>query len=145
MTSQSRALAHLAVVDGFENNVSGRRAFRVGIDASLWYQHATGFVRYVTRDIGANPEIRCLFFRLCNLRKLPILPLFVFDGRQRPKVKRGSKKGKSGSHNLTQKMKEMLDLFGMEWRMVRTSLTINEHALTRFERVFRLSEKLKRS
>ncbi|KAF7790323.1 hypothetical protein EIP86_001277 [Pleurotus ostreatoroseus] len=85
VTSQSRALAHLAVVDGFENNVSGRRAFRVGIDASLW--------------------------------KLPILPLFVFDGRQRPKVKRGSKKGKSGSHNLTQKMKEMLDFFGMEWRM----------------------------
>ena len=33
-------------------------------------------------------------------------------------------------------MKEMLDFFGMEWRMVRRSLTTNEHALTRFGRVF---------
>ncbi|KAJ3522271.1 hypothetical protein NM688_g8897 [Phlebia brevispora] len=116
-TAESRSLAHLAVVDGFESNSSERRAFRIGIDASLWYQHASGWVRYAKRDIGANPDVRTLFFRLCNLSELPIILLFVFDGRQRPKVKRGSKKGKSGSHNLTQKMKEMLNVFGMEWRM----------------------------
>jgi hypothetical protein len=34
---QSRSLAHLAVVDGFEGNKSGKRAYRVGIDASIWY------------------------------------------------------------------------------------------------------------
>lgn len=34
---QSRSLAHLAVVDGFEGNKSGKRAYRVGIDASSWY------------------------------------------------------------------------------------------------------------
>jgi Holliday junction resolvase YEN1 len=54
------------------------------------------------------------------LAKLPLLPLFVFDGRDRPKVKRGSKMGKAGSHNLTDGMKKLLDIFGMEWRMVST-------------------------
>lgn len=113
------------MTDGFEQNTSGRRALRVGIDASLWYEHAFAFSSRASRghDIGANPEIRLLFFRLANLSELPILPLFVFDGRQRPKVKRGSSKGKSGSHNLTQKMKEMLDVFGMEWRMVSIGYT----------------------
>lgn len=33
---QSRSLAHLAVVDGFEANKSGKRAYRIGIDASIW-------------------------------------------------------------------------------------------------------------
>ncbi len=59
-----------------------------------------------------------LFFRLCALSELPVLPLFVFDGKERPKVKRGSRLGKSGSHILTKGLKTMLDCFGMEWRMV---------------------------
>ncbi|KDQ57718.1 hypothetical protein JAAARDRAFT_273139 [Jaapia argillacea MUCL 33604] len=107
----SRSLTHLAVVEGFEANTSGRRAFRVGIDASIWYQHA----RFSKG--GENPELRLLFFRVRALAELPLLPLFVFDGRERPKVKRGSKMGKSGSHNLTAGMKKLLDIFGMEWRM----------------------------
>lgn len=66
---------------------------------------------------GENPELRLLFFRLCSLARLPFLPLFVFDGDQRPKVKRGSKMGKSGSHNLTSGMKRLLEIFGVKWRM----------------------------
>ncbi|KAI0063521.1 hypothetical protein BV25DRAFT_1837513 [Artomyces pyxidatus] len=108
---QSRSLDHLAVVDGFESNKSGKRAYRVGIDASLWYAHA------VFSKGGENPELRMLFFRLRNLAELPVLPLFVFDGRERPQVKRGSKKGKAGSHMLTAGLKKLLDIFGMEWRM----------------------------
>ncbi|KAH9924447.1 uncharacterized protein B0H18DRAFT_934342 [Fomitopsis serialis] len=109
---QSRSLAHLAVVDGFETNISGRRAYRVGIDASIWYQHAMH-----TPKKGANPELRLLFFRLLKLCQVPFIPLFVFDGRERPQIKRGSKKGKSGSHALTNGFKKLLEGFGMEWRM----------------------------
>lgn len=109
----SRSFANLAVVDGFERNISGRRAHRVGIDASIWFFHAEN-----STDAGNNPELRLLFFRLCKISRLPILPLFVFDGRMRPKVKRGSKYGKSGSHSLTNGFKEMLECFGMEWRTV---------------------------
>lgn len=32
---KSRSVAHLAVVEGFEKNTSGKRAYRIGIDASI--------------------------------------------------------------------------------------------------------------
>lgn len=50
-----------------------------------------------------------------ELAKLPILPLFVFDGRSRHEVNRGIRLGKSGAHNLTADFKELLDAFGMYW------------------------------
>lgn len=112
-SGKSRSLVHLAVVDGFEKNVSRRRAYRVGIDASIWFHHAA------FSKGGENWELRTLFFRLISLLKLPILPLFVFDGRERPKVKRGSRLGKSGSHALSKNFKEFLDAFGIEWREAR--------------------------
>ena len=52
-----------------------------------------------------------------SLTRLPLLPLFVFDGRWgRPKMKRGNRKGKSGTHSLTRNLKCLLDIFGIEWR-----------------------------
>ena len=47
--------------------------------------------------------------------------LFMFDGRERPKVKRGSRMGKSGSHPHAKGFKEMIELFGWDWREVRAS------------------------
>ncbi|KZT19716.1 PIN domain-like protein, partial [Neolentinus lepideus HHB14362 ss-1] len=107
---QSRSLRHLAVVDGLEKNASEKRAYRIGVDASLWFQHS-----YSSKG-GENPQLRLLFFRLARLSELPLIPLFVFDGRERPKVKRGSKKGKAGSHALTDGFKRILGHFGYEWR-----------------------------
>lgn len=109
------------MVDGFENNISGRRAYRIGIDASIWYQHAEHSTK-----AGDNPELRLLFFRLAKLMRLPWLVLFVFDGYERPKIKRGSRMGKSGSHKLTQKFKTMIECFGMEWRMVSKATLSHE-------------------
>ncbi|KAK0449863.1 hypothetical protein EV421DRAFT_2032073 [Armillaria borealis] len=111
--AQPRAISHLAAVDGFERNASGRRAYRIGIDASIWYQHS--LTSKSAGDTGDNPELRMLFFRLCRLAESPFVPLFVFDGRERPKIKRKSRMGKSGSHQLSQGMKELLRLFGMQW------------------------------
>lgn len=39
--------------------------------------------------------------------------------------------GKSGSHGLTQDMKELLGAFGMEWRMVM-NISLPYRPLTRF-------------
>ncbi|KAL4241617.1 XPG/Rad2 endonuclease [Abortiporus biennis] len=107
---KSRAFSHIAVADGFEDNSSGKRAYRIGIDASIWFEHSRD-----SRE-GPNPQLRLLFFRLCRLAELPLLPLFVFDGRQRPNQKRGSRKGKSGSHYLTAEFKKLIEVFGMEHR-----------------------------
>ena len=63
-------------MDGYEANTSRRRAFRIGVDASIWFRHAK------SSKEGENPELRLLFFRLKELAKLPVLVLFVFDGRK---------------------------------------------------------------
>ena len=38
---------------------------------------------------GKNTALRVLFYCLCCLLTLPIIPIFVFDGPDWPKVKRG--------------------------------------------------------
>ncbi len=106
-----RSLTHLSVKEGFEANSAGKRGLRVGIDASIWFYHATTVGRQ-----GENPEIRTLFFRCTRLMSLPFLPLFVFDGPKRPEIKRGRRiSGKN--HWMVQGMQEIIAAFGFEWRM----------------------------
>ncbi|KAG8936112.1 hypothetical protein FRC02_004430 [Tulasnella sp. 418] len=107
--SEQVSLVKLAVEEGFQKNASGKRGFRVGIDASIWFYHAT-----YGRE-GENPELRTLFFRLARLLQDPFLPLFVFDGPERPEFKRG--KRISGKGNWMENgMKNLIDAFGFEWR-----------------------------
>lgn len=61
-----------------------------------------------------NPELATLFARCSRLLVLPIMPLFVFDGPNRPKIKRG-KTVRGNSHWLTEGMKEMLDSLAFPW------------------------------
>ncbi|KAF8438586.1 hypothetical protein L210DRAFT_3450367 [Boletus edulis BED1] len=107
---QVRSLTELAVEDGFNANPSCQRGFRIGIDASIWFFHAA-----YGRE-GENPELRTLFFRCCRLLQSPLLPLFVFDGPNRPAIKRGKRVG-GNVHWLTQGMKNIIDAFGFEWRV----------------------------
>ncbi|KAI0255432.1 hypothetical protein BJV78DRAFT_1279225 [Lactifluus subvellereus] len=105
-----RSLTHLAVVDGFEGNPANLRGLRIGIDASIWFFHAAH-----GRE-GENPELRTLFFRCARLLNAPFLPLFIFDGPKRPKVKRG-KRISGEKHWLVDSMKKIIEVFGFEWRM----------------------------
>ncbi|KAH9948473.1 hypothetical protein B0H21DRAFT_876090 [Amylocystis lapponica] len=107
---ETRSLTHLAVVDGFEANRDGKRGFRVGIDASIWFYHAA-----YGRE-GENPELRTLFFRCTRLMSAPFLPLFVFDGPKRPEIKRG-KRISGKNHWMVQGMQEIINAFGFEWRI----------------------------
>jgi len=107
--AEVRSLTELAVTEGYIANPGGRRGFRIGIDASIWFFHAA-----YGRE-GENPELRTLFFRCCRLLQTPLLPLFVFDGPKRPAVKRGKRVGGS-AHWLTTGMKNIIQAFGFEWR-----------------------------
>ena len=53
----------------------------------------------------------------------PFLPLFIFDGPKRPKVKRG-KKISGEKHWLVDSMKGIIEAFGFEWRMVRSTFFV---------------------
>lgn len=110
-----RSLTHIAVVDGFEANPANLRGLRIGIDASIWFFHAAH-----GRE-GENPELRTLFFRCARLVSAPFLPLFIFDGPKRPKVKRG-KRISGEKHWLVDSMKGIIEAFGFEWRMVCSTL-----------------------
>lgn len=50
-----------------------RRAYRIGIDASIWYHHAS------YGKGGENPEVRTLFFRLKSLGEVPEYYWFVLS------------------------------------------------------------------
>ncbi|KAK0480359.1 hypothetical protein IW261DRAFT_1477544 [Armillaria novae-zelandiae] len=63
--AQPRAISHLAVVDGLGRNFFGRRAYRIEIDASIWYQHS--LTSKSAGDTGVSSELRMLFFRLHRL------------------------------------------------------------------------------
>jgi len=110
-----RSLTDLAIKEGFEANPDGKRGFRLGIDASIWFFHAE-----YGRE-GENPVLRTLFFRCATLMHTTFLPIFVFDGPKRPDVKRGKKINRT-SHKLIPGMKQIVEAFGFEWRMVSASL-----------------------
>ena len=81
------ALAKLAI-DHFEKH---KRPLRIAIDAAIWnFQNQAG-------QGGKNPALRTLFFRLLKLLALPIHPVFVYDGKNKPLTKRGKTVSRYGT------------------------------------------------
>ncbi|KAF8173372.1 hypothetical protein K438DRAFT_1980920 [Mycena galopus ATCC 62051] len=106
---QKISLHNLAVGTGFTGNATGKRGFSVGIDASGWMYRAC-----CLHGSTESPELVVLFARCSRLFRLPFIPVFVFDGPARPRMKRG-KVIRGNEHWLTSSFKLMLDGFGFEW------------------------------
>ncbi|EXJ75469.1 uncharacterized protein A1O5_02165 [Cladophialophora psammophila CBS 110553] len=60
------------------------RPLRIAIDAAIW-----NFQTQHGGQGGKNPALRTLFYRLIRLLALPIQPVFVYDGKNKPLTKRG--------------------------------------------------------
>ncbi|KAK5089020.1 hypothetical protein LTR05_003244 [Lithohypha guttulata] len=82
------ALAKLAI-DHFTQH---KRPLRIAIDAAIW-----NFQTQVGGQGGKNPALRTLFFRLLRLLALPIHPVFVYDGKNKPLTKRGKTVSRYGT------------------------------------------------
>ncbi|KAJ5793923.1 XPG N-terminal [Penicillium paradoxum] len=83
------------------------RPIRIAVDISIWlFQVQAG-------RGGKNPELRTLFFRLLKLLALPIHPLFVYDGPQKPAFKRGKAVSPRsyGSAPIIRRSKELIERF----------------------------------
>ncbi|KAJ7887588.1 PIN domain-like protein [Mycena olivaceomarginata] len=106
---QKISLHNLAVGTGFTGNATGKRGFSVGIDASGWMYRACCLC-----GSTESPELVVLFARCSRLFRLPFIPVFVFDGPARPRMKRG-KIIRGNEHWLTSSFKLMLNGFGFEW------------------------------
>ncbi|KAK5044856.1 hypothetical protein LTR84_010394 [Exophiala bonariae] len=95
------ALAKLAV-EHFERS---RRPYRIAIDAAIWnFQNQAG-------QGGKNPALRTLFYRLLKLLALPIQPVFVFDGKNKPLTKRGKTVSRYGTCISNEMSKKLIDAF----------------------------------
>lgn len=101
LKADKRTLAGLAWEFWDDNH----RCLSLGVDASLWLFH----VRKARG--GVNADLRALFFRLMRLQALPVVPVFVFDGPDRPHFKRNAVV-QGMTHAIETQFKEMLDACG---------------------------------
>ena len=83
------------------------RPIRIAVDISIWL-----FQMQAGRG-GKNPELRTLFYRLLNFLSLPVRPLFVFDGQNKPPFKRGKAVHAPGARivPIIHLSKRLVDLF----------------------------------
>ena len=70
-------------------------------------------------QVGENPELRAIFYRLARFRKLPIHLVFVFDGEGRPSIKRGINVC-TKAHALASSFQEMITSYGYDFHIVST-------------------------
>ena len=109
---------------------------------SIWMNEAQTVINFKpgwgTRA-GENPALRILFYRLCRLLTLPIIPTFVFDGPGHPKVKRGVNVMTGKSHWLSLPFKKFIEAFSFFWYTVSFNFC-DSGILFNF---FRLQAKLK--
>ncbi|KAL1954267.1 hypothetical protein VTO42DRAFT_1453 [Malbranchea cinnamomea] len=90
---------------------SHSRPPRIAVDVSIWL-----FQAQAGRG-GANPELRTLFYRLSRLVALPVHPLFVFDGPERPPYKRGKLiyRSENAARLVIRLAKRLIELFRFPW------------------------------
>ncbi|KAF8155804.1 PIN domain-like protein, partial [Crassisporium funariophilum] len=116
-TAQQKSLTEIAVREGFQQQRHGTGVVVVGVDASTWFYACqavfTGKGRAHTHA-GQNPELRILFFRLAWLSRAAVSAIFIFDGENRPKRKRG-KTVRPMPHWLTSAFKEFISGFGFQF------------------------------
>lgn len=95
------ALAKLAI----EHLERSQRPLRIAIDAAIWnFQTQAG-------QGGKNPALRTLFYRLLKLLALPIDPVFVYDGKNKPLTKRGKTVSRYGSCISNEMSKKLIQAF----------------------------------
>ena len=88
---------------------------------SIWYSQLQASFRIGHAQTGENPELRAFFFRLAMLTERPVHLVFVEDGPNKPKKKRG-KNVRTTPHWLNQGMREFAEAFGCSWLQARNFL-----------------------
>ena len=133
--AQERSFSELAVFEEFVANRHDLQTIVIGIDAryvhtifimglmdklgccSIWFMQAQFGFHIGHAQAGENPKLHTIFYKLANLLQIPVTPLFVFDGPERPSVKHNVNVIKK-SNWLTQPMQDLLDVFGFAYHIV---------------------------
>ncbi|KAJ7272665.1 PIN domain-like protein, partial [Mycena haematopus] len=108
--AQIMSFKQLVVAREFRDSQTG--AMVVGIDGCLWITQCQAvFHNAPHAQMGRNPELRTLFYKVSALNNAGVIAVFVFDGHNRPTVKR-NKRVKPQPHWLIEEFKEIISLFG---------------------------------
>ncbi|EPQ66598.1 Single-stranded DNA endonuclease [Blumeria graminis f. sp. tritici 96224] len=92
-----------------DNYVESGRPLRIAIDIAIWqFQIQAG-------RGGSDPATRILYYRLLRLLSSAIQPLFVFDGPNKPPVKRNKRTGTNGGSVSNLLTKQLLKYFGFPY------------------------------
>ncbi|KAG1889052.1 PIN domain-like protein [Suillus fuscotomentosus] len=87
----------------------------VGVDASAWFKQCQqGRWHRAHAQTGQNPALRTFLFRLARLACLPVQLVFVFDGNQRPQIKRGHRVS-TNDHWMVKPTQRLLNVFNVQW------------------------------
>nr|GAT49008.1 predicted protein [Mycena chlorophos] len=103
--AQQISLPSYAVSTGFSGNANGKRALLLGIDASP--------LMYRAEATPGSPITR-LYAWVERFAGTPIVPVFVFDGDDRPGWKNG-RRIRVKTHQLTAVFKNIIESFGFPW------------------------------
>ena len=92
------------------------------IAVSIWLNQTQSIfhVPGMHYQVGENPELRILFYRIACFRKLPIHLVFVFDGENRPALKRGINV-RVKAHALTNSFQELIEQYGYSSHTVEST------------------------
>jgi 5'-3' exonuclease len=82
------------------------RPLRIAIDVEIW-----NFQTLFGGQGGKNPALRTLFFRLVKLLALPIHPVFIYDGKNKPLTKRGKTVSRYAMNVESRKSRKLVSLF----------------------------------
>ncbi|KAG2337079.1 PIN domain-like protein [Suillus weaverae] len=117
-TTQGQTLTEFAVegLEGHVQDLGGVSMMTIGIDASAWLYAVCKLQVFQFGHVqsGENPELHTLTYKLVTLAKAPVHAHFIFDGEDRPSMKRG-KHIQSTPHWLTRGLQELLQIFGFTW------------------------------
>ncbi|KAJ7812414.1 PIN domain-like protein [Mycena leptocephala] len=110
--SQTMPFMEFCTLIGLVENRRNIGTMIVGVDAGLWLtQCQTVFHKPHHAQMGRNPELRALFWKLTALNQVGVTAVFPFDGPNRPSIKRDKQVG-SKPHWLVQEFTELIELFG---------------------------------
>lgn len=91
--------------------------FLANFYCSIWIEQIQRTFAIGHAQAGRYPELRTLFYRLARLSSSCVQPIFVLDGRDRPRVKRNTRVFLT-EHWMVSDVKGMVESFGFEWHQV---------------------------
>ncbi|KAJ7839745.1 PIN domain-like protein [Mycena leptocephala] len=115
--AQTMSFKELCIKEGFIEKRRDIGTMLIGVDACLWItQSQAVFHKPRHAQMGKNPELKALFYKLAILNQAGVSAVFAFDGSDRLSIKR-DKQVKKKPNWLVAEFIKLIELFGFHYHM----------------------------